>query len=56
MIRGGVYPVDLGDAKRGHEQRGRRLGIVVSISQDHWSTVTIVPTSTSPNRPASGPG
>ncbi|MEO3799426.1 type II toxin-antitoxin system PemK/MazF family toxin [Nonomuraea sp. B1E8] len=51
MIRGGVYPVDLGDAKRGHEQRGRRLGIVVSISQDHWSTVTIVPTSTSA-RPA----
>jgi mRNA interferase MazF len=38
---------DLGDAKRGHEQRGRRLGIVISIGQDAWSTVTIIPTSTS---------
>ena len=47
MIRGAVYPVDLGDAKRGHEQRGRRLGLVVSIEQDAWSTVTILPTSTS---------
>ncbi|MGH3166006.1 MAG: type II toxin-antitoxin system PemK/MazF family toxin [Trebonia sp.] len=47
MIRGAVYPVDLGDAKRGHEQRGRRLGLIVSIEQDAWSTVTIVPTSTS---------
>ena len=46
MIRGAVYPVDLVDAKRGHEQRGRRLGLVVSIEQDAWSTVTIVPTST----------
>ena len=47
MIRGAVYPVDLGDAKRGHEQRGRRLGLVMSIEQDAWSTVTIIPTSTS---------
>jgi mRNA interferase MazF len=47
MIRGAVYPVDLGDAKRGHVQRGRRLGLVVSIEQDAWSTVTIIPTSTS---------
>jgi mRNA interferase MazF len=46
MIRGAVYPVDLGDAKRGHEQRGRRLGLVISIEQDAWSTVTIIPTST----------
>ena len=46
MIRGAVYPVDLGDAKRGHEQRGRRLGLVLSIEQDAWSTVTIIPTST----------
>lgn len=46
MIRGAFYPVDLGDAKRGHEQRGRRLGLVISIEQDAWSTVTIVPTST----------
>ena len=46
MIRGAVYPVDLGDAKRGHEQRGRRLGLVISIEQDTWSTVTVIPTST----------
>ncbi len=38
--------MDLGDAKRGHEQRGRRLGLVLSIEQDAWSTVTIIPTST----------
>jgi mRNA interferase MazF len=47
MIRGAVYPVDLGDAKRGHEQRGRRLGLVMSIEHTVWSTVTIIPTSTS---------
>jgi mRNA interferase MazF len=47
MIRGAVYPVDLGDAKRGHEQRGRRLGLVMSIEQNAWSTVTMIPTSTS---------
>ena len=47
MIRGAVYPVDLGDVKRGHEQRGRRLGLVISIEQNAWSTVTVIPTSTS---------
>lgn len=47
MIRGAVYPVDLGDAKRGHEQRGRRLGLVISIEQSTWSAVIILPTSTS---------
>ena len=47
MIRGAVYPVDLGDVKRGHEQRGLRLGLVISIEQDAWSLVTIIPTSTS---------
>ena len=47
MIRGAVYPVDLGDAKRGHEQRGRRLGLIISIEQSAWSTVTVIPTSTS---------
>ena len=47
MIRGAVYPIDLGDAKRGHEQRGRRLGLVISIEQDAWLTVTVLPTSTS---------
>jgi mRNA interferase MazF len=47
VIRGAVYPVDLGEAKRGQEQRGRRLGIVISIEQSAWSTVTVIPTSTS---------
>ena len=47
VIRGAVYPIDLGDAKCGHEQRGRRLGLVMSLEQDAWSTVTILPTSTS---------
>lgn len=46
MIRGAIYPVDLGETKRGHEQRGRRLGLVISIEQNDWSTVTIIPTST----------
>jgi mRNA interferase MazF len=47
MILGAVYPIDLGDARRGHQQRGRRLGLVISIEQDAWSTVTVLPTSTS---------
>nr|WP_280176819.1 type II toxin-antitoxin system PemK/MazF family toxin [Stackebrandtia albiflava] len=42
-----MYPIDLGDHKRGHEQRGRRFGVMVSVTQDTWSTVTVVPTSTS---------
>jgi mRNA interferase MazF len=46
VIRGAVYPVDFGDAKRGHKQRGRRLGLVMSIEQSDWSTVTVIPTST----------
>lgn len=46
MIRGAVYRVDLGQA-RGHEQRGRRLGLVVSPSSSPLSVVTIIPTSTS---------
>ncbi len=47
MIRGAVYPIDLGQAKRGHEQRGERLGLTISVQQDAWSTVTVIPTSTS---------
>jgi mRNA interferase MazF len=47
VIRGAVCPVDLGDARRGHEQRGRRLGLVISVEQNAWSVVTIIPTSTS---------
>ncbi len=46
VIRGAVYRVDLGDAKRGHEQRGRRLGLVLSPSSMPWNVATIVPTST----------
>lgn len=46
MIRGAVYRVDLGDAKRGHEQRGKRFGLVLSPTSMPWSVVTIVPTST----------
>lgn len=47
VIRGAIYRVDLGDAKRGHEQRGKRYGLVLSPSAMPWSVVTIVPTSTS---------
>ena len=47
MIRGAVYRVDFGDAKRGHEQRGRRYGLVLSPSAMLWNVVTVVPTSTS---------
>ncbi|MCA1671115.1 MAG: type II toxin-antitoxin system PemK/MazF family toxin [Actinobacteria bacterium] len=46
VIRGAVYRVDLGEATRGHEQRGRRLGLVLSPSSMPWSVATIVPTST----------
>ena len=47
MIRGAVYKVNLGDEKRGHEQRGRRYGLVVSPSSMTWSVATVVPTSRS---------
>lgn len=47
MIRGAVYRVDLGEAKRGHEQRGRRHGLVLSPSSMHWNVATIIPSSTS---------
>ncbi|MFD4422211.1 type II toxin-antitoxin system PemK/MazF family toxin [Agromyces sp. NPDC058484] len=46
MIRGGVYRIDLG-RPRGHEQGGKRLGLVVSPSDSPLSVVTVVPTSTS---------
>jgi mRNA interferase MazF len=46
VIRGAVYRVDLGEAKRGQEQRGRRYGLVLSPTSD-WNVATIVPTSTS---------
>lgn len=47
MIRGAVYRIDLGSSARGHEQRGRRLGLVVSPADSPLTVVTVVPTSTS---------
>ncbi|UKY55227.1 type II toxin-antitoxin system PemK/MazF family toxin [Streptomyces inhibens] len=47
VIRGAVYRIDFGDAKRGHEQRGRRFGLVLSPTSMPWSVATVVPTSTS---------
>ncbi|MGW0183491.1 type II toxin-antitoxin system PemK/MazF family toxin [Nocardia sp. NPDC003345] len=44
MIRGLIYKIDLGEAERGYEQRGRRYGVV--LSRANWSMVTVVPTST----------
>lgn len=46
MIRGAVYRIDLGEARRGHEQRGRRFGLVLSPTDMAWSVATVVPTST----------
>ena len=46
MIRGAVYRIDLG-RPRGHEQGGKRLGLVMSPSGSPLSVVTVVPTSTS---------
>ena len=46
MIRGAVYRVDLGAVRQGHEQRGRRYGVVLSPTDMPWSMATIVPTST----------
>ena len=46
MIRGAVYRIDLG-RPRGHEQGGRRLGLVVSPSDSQLSIVTVIPTSSS---------
>ncbi|WOQ17017.1 type II toxin-antitoxin system PemK/MazF family toxin [Raineyella sp. W15-4] len=45
MIRGAVYRIDLGPT-RGHEQRGKRLGLVVSPTDSPLSTVVVIPTST----------
>lgn len=46
VIRGAVYRVDLGEARRGHEQRGKRLGLVLSPTSMPWSVATVIPTST----------
>jgi mRNA interferase MazF len=46
VIRGAVYRIDLG-RHRGHEQGGKRLGLVVSPSDSPLSVVTVIPTSAS---------
>jgi mRNA interferase MazF len=46
VIRGAVYRIDLG-RPRGHEQGGKRLGLVMSPSDSPLSVVTVIPTSTS---------
>lgn len=46
MIRGAIYRIDLG-RPRGHEQGGKRLGLVVSPSDSPLSVVAVIPTSTS---------
>lgn len=46
MIRGAIYRIDLAAAKRGHEQRGHRYGLIISPTDMDWSVVTVVPTST----------
>jgi mRNA interferase MazF len=47
VIRGAIYRVDFGDTKRGHEQRGKRYGLVLSPTNMPWSVATVIPTSTS---------
>ena len=46
MIRGAVYRIDLGRT-RGHEQAGKRFGLLISPSDSPLSIVTVIPTSTS---------
>ena len=46
VIRGAIYQIDPG-RPRGHEQGGKRLGLVVSPSESPLSVVTVIPTSTS---------
>lgn len=46
MIRGAVYRIHLG-RPRGHEQGGKRLGLVVSPSDSPLSIAAVIPTSTS---------
>ena len=54
VIRGGIYQVDFGAISdegdrryRGHEQRGRRYGILMSPPDSMLSVVSMIPTSTS---------
>jgi mRNA interferase MazF len=45
--------IDLGGGRDGHEQRGRRFGLVVSEDDRSWSMVTVIPTSTTAQPSAS---
>lgn len=47
VLRGAIHRVDLGDAERAHEQRGRRLAVIVSRTDLISPMVTVVPLSTS---------
>ena len=51
VIRGAVYRVDLGEARRGHEQRGRRYGLILSPTDMAWSVAPIVPTFSTQAQP-----
>lgn len=46
MIRGDVVPLPAPKRAKGHEQRGRRYGVVVQSDDVPLSTVVVVPTST----------
>ena len=46
MTRGAVHRLDLG-RPRGHEQGGKRWGLVLSPSDSPLSVVTVIPTSIS---------
>lgn len=47
MIRGGVHQLNLQRAASGHEQRGRRFGVIVQADELlGLSTVIVAPTST----------
>ncbi|SOC56743.1 type II toxin-antitoxin system PemK/MazF family toxin [Ornithinimicrobium cerasi] len=46
-IRGDVHEVPAPGGARGHEQRGRRLGVIVQSDDLPLSTVVIAPTSRS---------
>lgn len=47
MNRGDVYRIRPGRDRRGHEQAGARYAIVAQTDAVRWSTVLVVPTSTS---------
>ena len=46
LVRGDVYAVPHDSRARGHEQRGRRLGVILQSEDLPLSTVILAPTST----------